>query len=34
MDDFLTKPVRSADLRKAILATPIREVLAPAASAA
>ena len=33
MDDFLTKPVRSADLRKAILATPMREV-ATAATAA
>jgi CheY-like chemotaxis protein len=30
MDDFLTKPVRSADLRKAILATPTRYVASAA----
>jgi CheY-like chemotaxis protein len=31
MDDFLTKPVRNGDLRKAIHATPVR-ALAPAAA--
>src|SRR5688500_5807703 len=30
MEDFLTKPVRSADLRKAILATPVRYVASAA----
>jgi CheY-like chemotaxis protein len=30
MDDFLTKPVRSSDLRKAILATPVRYVASAA----
>ena len=30
MDDFLTKTVRSADLRKAILATPVRYIASAA----
>jgi hypothetical protein len=30
MDDFLPKPVRGADLRKAILATPVRYIASAA----